>query len=105
MLPIDQRNYDEARQLLEESLMLRCDVGDMWVVANPLNNLGNLARDQGDYDTANTRYRESLKIVGEYNDRWVMAYLLEDMGCLACLQGQPERTLRLVGQPRSSKRD
>ena len=83
--------------MLEEALSLRCEVGDMWTVANSLNNLGNLARDQGDYEGALARYRESLKIVGEYNDCWAMAYLLEDMGCLACLQGQPERALHLSG--------
>jgi adenylate cyclase len=89
--------FEEARRLHEEGLALRREVGDMWVVANSLNNLGNLARDQGDIPEAADRYRESLKIVSEYNDRWAMAYLLEDMGCLACLQGQPERALRLVG--------
>jgi adenylate cyclase len=94
---IDQECYDEARRLHEEGLALRREVGDMWVVANSLNNLGNLARDQGDYGKADGRYLESLKIVREYNDRWAMAYLLEDMGCLACLQGQPERALRLAG--------
>jgi len=69
----------------------------MWVVANSLNNLGNLARGQGDYLQADARYRESLKIIREYNDRLAMAYLLEDMGCLAALQDQPERAMRLAG--------
>ena len=62
-MAIDQGHFDEARRLHEEGLALRREVGDMWVVANSLNNLGNLARGQGDTDEAEN------PLSGESEDR------------------------------------
>jgi predicted ATPase len=98
---LDQKNLAEARSYLEEALVMLRQVGDPWEIANGLNNLGNVVRAQGDYQTARMLYAESLEIYQQYGDKRALAYLFEDMSCLAALEGQAERTLRLLGSAAS----
>jgi tetratricopeptide (TPR) repeat protein len=72
-------------------------IGDRYVLAIMLNNLGNAVRAQGDYDQTSALYRESLTINRELGERWAVAYLLEDIGGLAALEGQADLALRLIG--------
>ena len=98
---LDQGNLPEARAHLEEALVMLRQVGDPWEIANGLNNLGNVARSQGDYKAARALYAESLEIYQQYSDKRALAYLFEDMSCLAALEGQAERSLRLLGSAAS----
>ncbi len=57
-----QGEYEPARAYLEESLLLRRQLGNQFEVAASLNNLGLVAREQGDYKRTRADYQESLSI-------------------------------------------
>jgi tetratricopeptide (TPR) repeat protein len=67
--------YDlpRAQEYLEQSLAnARAQgdqVGEVWVIALVLNNLGELARMQGDYRKAEALYIESMELLGIVNAR------------------------------------
>jgi tetratricopeptide (TPR) repeat protein len=90
-----QGHLQEARERFEESIRLNREVGDAWMVAIGLNNLGNAARDLGDLDDARGHYSASLHAYEAYDDRWALAHLLEDVGRLAVLAGNPGDAVRL----------
>jgi non-specific serine/threonine protein kinase len=93
----DLADYEQARQLLHESLAIRRQLGDRWTIANSLNNLGLVLHDQGDHAGARTLYEESLAIARELGDKWAIAFLLEAFAGLAAVEGEHERALRLGG--------
>ncbi|MCW5849426.1 MAG: tetratricopeptide repeat protein [Anaerolineae bacterium] len=86
-LAAQQGDYPAARELYEESLALRRDLGDKRGTANLLNNLGVLARFEGDLEMARARYEESLALLRTLNDRAAVGQALNNLGLVLRYQG------------------
>jgi len=97
MIAFLQKHHAEARNWFQKSILLNREVGDAWMVALCLNNLGNATRGLRDYESAREHYADSLRAYREYNDRWAMAFLLEDIGVLAALSADVASALELIG--------
>ena len=87
MLAESQGDYGRAQALLEESLVLRRELGDKWGIAHSLNSLGVVALDQGDYGAAQALFEESLVLRRELGDKWGIAMTLTNLGNVAWSQG------------------
>ncbi|MGB3480018.1 MAG: tetratricopeptide repeat protein [bacterium] len=74
--------YDEARKLLEESLVISQEYGIQREIAQTLMTLGNIDAILGDYDNATTRYEEVLKIWRDIDDKKNIAGLLNNLGVI-----------------------
>jgi tetratricopeptide (TPR) repeat protein len=83
-----QGEYKTARELNEESLTHRRDLGDTPGVATLLNNLGIIARFQRDLESARQMNEESLALFREMGDRWAVGQLLNNQACVASDQGE-----------------
>ncbi len=82
-----QGDYAAARELQEESLAIRRELGDRRGIASVLGNLGNVAQCQGDYAAARGLQEESLAIRRELGDRRGMASTLGNLAVVAAVQG------------------
>jgi tetratricopeptide (TPR) repeat protein len=72
--------YDEARQLHEESLALSREIGDRLGIAGSLDNLGLVARDEGDFTEARHYFEEGLALRRQVGRSWDVAVSLRHMG-------------------------
>ncbi|MGZ9222733.1 MAG: tetratricopeptide repeat protein, partial [Anaerolineales bacterium] len=86
-----------ARQLMEESLELRRQLGNKWGVGVSLGMLGWVAMRERDWHRAVARLRESLEVRQEIGDRGGIAWCLERLAGVAMAQGQAEKAVRLFG--------
>jgi non-specific serine/threonine protein kinase len=75
-----QGDYEQAKALHEQSLLLFRVLGDTLDAARQLNALGELARFQGDYDRAVELHQESLSLRQGIGDREVIAVSLRQLG-------------------------
>ncbi|MCI5139025.1 MAG: tetratricopeptide repeat protein, partial [Candidatus Electrothrix sp. AR1] len=62
-------NYKKAIVLLEQSLVIRREIGDRAREGDTLSNIGVVYHDKGDYDTALKYLKQSLNIRREIGDR------------------------------------
>jgi tetratricopeptide (TPR) repeat protein len=69
VLARNQSDYEQAREWLEESLVLQRELGDEKGTADMLINLGTVALDRGDYPRARALFDESLSLRRELHDR------------------------------------
>ena len=83
-----QGDYTTARELNQESLAIRRELGDTPGVATLLNNLGIIARFQRDLESARQMNEESLTLFREMGDRWAVGQLLNNQACVASDQGE-----------------
>jgi class 3 adenylate cyclase/tetratricopeptide (TPR) repeat protein len=83
-----QGDYVTGREMNQESLLLRRELGDTPGVATLLNNLGIIARFQRDLDGARQMNEESLTLFREMGDRWAVGMLLNNQACVASDQGE-----------------
>ena len=60
-----QGDYHQARQLLEDNLLLRRQMNDRWGIALALNTLSSLARDTGAHDRACLYLEQALQLAQE----------------------------------------
>ena len=90
-------DYAEARRLLEESLLIRRQLGDKAGLALSLNTLADVVLDEGAFADARPLLDESLGISRELGDQTAIAYLIEDYGGLAAAEAKLERALQLAG--------
>jgi Predicted ATPase len=91
-----QGDYVTARELNQESLALRRELGDTPGVATLLNNLGIIARFQRDLAGARQMNEESLVLFREMGDRWAVGQLLNNQACVASDQGDYAEARRLL---------
>jgi tetratricopeptide (TPR) repeat protein len=63
------RDLAPARAYLEESIALWREIGDRWVCAGALNNLGEVARFEGNYQQALELYTESMQMIKDLGNR------------------------------------
>lgn len=88
-------DYAQAADLLQETLAIREQAGDMIGRSSVLSNLGGLAVLQADLARAQTLFRQSLQIRLEVNDRLGLVNSLYQMAELALVQEQFVRSATL----------
>lgn len=94
VLLLQQGDYQQARENIEEALLIRKALQDDWGVADSLNNLGHVYRGRGDHAEAEKYYRESLSVCQQIDDQWGIAATLSNLGMLARNQGRNAEALR-----------
>ncbi|MFT3895750.1 MAG: hypothetical protein QM730_29375 [Anaerolineales bacterium] len=83
--------------MLNESLMIRRQLGDKAGLALSLNTLADVVLDEGKFSDARPLLDESLEINRELGDQTAIAYLIEDYAGLAAAESKPQRALQLGG--------
>lgn len=92
-----QGDHDQARILLDESLVIGRDLGDKRGITNSLVHLGWLAQAQGDHPLARAFVKESLAISQELGDRSLIADALEVSAKSALASRETHLAARLLG--------
>jgi predicted ATPase/transcriptional regulator with XRE-family HTH domain len=83
----NQADYEQAQEWLEESLVLKRELGDKKGAAEVLINLGTVAFDRGDYPRSAALESESLSLWRELGDRWGIALALNNLGITVRARG------------------
>jgi len=83
-----QRDLDEARRQLEESLDIARERNDLWTIAWTLHGLGRVAYFEQDPLRARTLAAESLAVAEADGDPWLVAFALHLLGIAAYIDGQ-----------------
>ena len=86
-MAFDEGDYVAARELHEESLAIRRELGDRRGIASSLGNLGNVAYAQGHYPFSRALFEESLAISRDVGDRQGIGFSLGTLGNVAAAQG------------------
>ena len=84
-----------ARPLLEESVVVCRETGNLFVLGLALFNLAEIATNQGDYATACERYQEVLGLLAASRNVDNMNPAFESIAELAACLQQPRRGVRL----------
>jgi tetratricopeptide (TPR) repeat protein len=71
--------YDEAREALEESVLLNTSIGDRWNLGFAYRGLGLIAQAQGEHQQALDMFRKSLDTLTEVGARQDEARVLVEM--------------------------
>ena len=69
----------QAALLMQESLALGRELGEMWGIASALRILGSIARRRGEHKEARDLYEESLSLFKENGDTRGAAMVLADL--------------------------
>jgi tetratricopeptide (TPR) repeat protein len=86
----NQSDYELARKLFEEGLMIYRELGDRSGVAASLTNLGWMAWRQGDYAAARTLSEEGLALHRELENEEGSIHALNNLGWVAHYSGDFE---------------
>lgn len=81
-----QGDYQRARTLARQRLMLARELGDPTVVASALSGLANVESDAGEYDHARAHYEEAATLAQESGDLGALAGATTNLGYLALRQ-------------------
>jgi tetratricopeptide (TPR) repeat protein len=92
-----QENYQQAAQLVEESLALRRQLGNKWGIGVSLGILGWIAMREKNWERAMMLLGESLEVRHEIGDLSGSAWCLERLGAVFQAQGEVEKAARLFG--------
>jgi len=84
VLAFQQGDYDVARSMAEQSLILHRELGDIPGVISALNGLGSVAQTQGDFTAARHYLLETLQMARQLGDDWRIAILLSNLGVIEC---------------------
>jgi predicted ATPase/DNA-binding CsgD family transcriptional regulator len=87
VLARNESDYERALAWLEESLVLRRELGDEKGTADVLINLGTVALDRCDCSRARALFDESLSLRRELHDSWGTALALNNLGVTEHAQG------------------
>jgi predicted ATPase/DNA-binding SARP family transcriptional activator len=82
-----QGDYIGAREHSEKSMNLSRAIGDRYMLAYPLRELGSSLARQGRLAEAKRHYQEALALERELNNRKNTAVLLRALSAIACLEG------------------
>jgi ATP/maltotriose-dependent transcriptional regulator MalT len=96
-IALHQSNAATACSLLEESLTLHEEVGDLQGIARSCSLLARVAAFEQDHTRARTLYEESLTIARKLGNHWFMALYLEGLAEVVVDQGEPAWAVRLWG--------
>jgi predicted ATPase len=81
------RHPEQARAWLEQAQTAARAIGEGWLLAFALNNLGEVARTQGQYEQARTYYEESEALLRISGDKGDVARLIHSLGYVAQHEG------------------
>ncbi len=95
-LAFDQGDYPRASTLIETSLTLRREIGDMRGIGLSLNDLANVYLGQGEYERASTLYAEALALFREHATEWEIAIALHNTGMTLGYRGEYVRAFELL---------
>jgi tetratricopeptide (TPR) repeat protein len=98
MMAQAQGEYEEARRLYNESLVIKERLGDQGGRASTLHQLGMMAQAQGEYEGARRLYNESLAVFERLGSQGGRASTLHALGNIAYQQGEYEEARRLYGE-------
>ena len=79
--------FDRARHLFEESLVMAREVGDDWLTTVVLNNLGDVELNDGNFERASELFEESLALGEERGDIDRRARQLTNLGTVSLMLG------------------
>ncbi len=82
--------YDQARRYLLESIDLLQEQGNLILLANAYNDLGEISRATGEYEAARKHYEESLAIRQKIDNPNSIAICLNNLGSVTHTQGDYE---------------
>ena len=91
----DTDNLADAVEICEEAIALARRVGELPLLAQALNILGELTRVSGDDERALAAYEEGLEVVRAAGDRTHEAMLVGNLSFIAEHRGDYEEALRL----------
>jgi hypothetical protein len=94
---VGQKDYERAWNLNAESLALYHQMGSQWGEALILTNNAEIRLAEGRYREARDLARQSLLISQKLNDIRVFSETLEQYAELIALEGEYERSARLMG--------
>jgi predicted ATPase/class 3 adenylate cyclase len=86
--------YEQAEQLLGESLAVFREIGNEPGIAARLHNLGNVACARGDFERATALLEESLAIRRRIGGAYSTALAIAGLGLAALYQGDDDRATR-----------
>lgn len=89
LLAAYQGHLDQAEQVMEKSLLMKRDLGDMDGVIGGLSDLGEVAYFRGDYRRATQLCLDSLAMSAALGDQVRRAYTLITLALATFHQGQP----------------
>jgi tetratricopeptide (TPR) repeat protein len=78
-------NYQEAKQFLQQALVLSKKTGEPKLIATVLNHLSPVVYTLGDSTQAKQYLQESLTLIREISDRWSMIICLNQLGAITYL--------------------
>jgi tetratricopeptide (TPR) repeat protein len=87
MLGVTQGDYAVALDFFQEGLATARKLGDMWGIANLLNNLGMVEHNQGNYALARHIYEESLANRRQLGDKQGVVTSLNNLANVARDEG------------------
>ncbi|MCI0690786.1 protein kinase [candidate division KSB1 bacterium] len=88
--------FDTARTLSAESLILHRELGDKRGIALALNNLGWAANLQGDFKTGWSLHESGLSLRREIGDERGIAFVLTSLGWIEGMQGRYEKATSIL---------
>jgi tetratricopeptide (TPR) repeat protein len=80
--------FDLARPLYEESILILRPIGDLILWADSLVFLGTILHLQGEYERARSALKEGLFFARQSNERWFEAWAVYNLGYIDSLVGQ-----------------
>src|SRR5688500_4758497 len=92
-----QGDFDRARALYEESLVLSREIGHPSMVAGSLCNVGYIAQHLGDPELGVLPFTEALRLAWEHGDTRTAANCLAGLAGTVGDLGRPEHAARLFG--------
>jgi len=95
ILAFENGDYDGARSIFEECIMLNKENGDGARQAIALDNLGVLMSEQGDYAQALDLFQQGLSIARDAGDNGTIANTLDNIGVILRHQGDYKRAVAL----------
>ncbi|MGE5123735.1 MAG: ATP-binding protein [Acidobacteriaceae bacterium] len=87
LLTFRKGEFDLARELYEEGIVILRPTGDKHLLADGLIYHGIILHLSGKYGQAKSAVDEGLSLAKECNDRWIEAYAIYNLGYLDSLQG------------------
>ncbi len=94
MIHHDQGEYDKAREMYEQSLELKRELGDKSGIAQSLHQLGSIHLGQGEYDKAREMYEQALAAFEALGAKSEYASVLGQLGKLAEAEKDDKTALR-----------
>lgn len=104
ILATEQGDYTRAEALIEESLGLMRQLGDLQAEATLLNVLANIAKYRADYRGADALYTDALALFRQLDDVRSISVMLNNLGSLAKEQSDYPRAISLYDESLVMKR-